>query len=208
MHRHRPLAESCPSVLPLPILAGFSLWDQSGWYCGDCGKVNQQLHMRHRKCSSSFCKVFLSSFCVLSAVSLISLLEQDTPLSKGYFVGLDHIREYLQVLPISLPVNRFPASIEPSITTWPNKMCTLSYTIDASRSVLVKHLFTCNLQTLQTEATTFWKDFQENVDLSRKAGSSGMSFRTWEPKRDLDIGISRPLFHLCCWCPTRIGCMA
>lgn len=62
--RHTHLRELYHSHIPLPLLApyGCSVLDSSfprGWLCENCGKINFQAALRHRVCSSSFCKVRL-----------------------------------------------------------------------------------------------------------------------------------------------------
>ena len=55
------------SLVPLQLLApyGHTVLDTSfprGWLCETCGKMNFQAALRHRMCSSSFCKVRLVFF--------------------------------------------------------------------------------------------------------------------------------------------------
>jgi hypothetical protein len=62
--RHVHLRELYHSLVPLPLLApyGRKMLDSSfprGWLCKSCGKMNFQAALRHRMCSSSFCKVRL-----------------------------------------------------------------------------------------------------------------------------------------------------
>lgn len=51
------------SLIPLRLLAPHGKNDSdeaftsSGWHCTSCGKLNEQLMMRHRKCSSPSCAV-------------------------------------------------------------------------------------------------------------------------------------------------------
>lgn len=62
--RHAHLRELYHSHVPLQLLApyGRTVLDSSfprGWLCETCGKMNFQAALRHRMCSSSFCKVRL-----------------------------------------------------------------------------------------------------------------------------------------------------
>jgi hypothetical protein len=62
--RHEPLRKLYHSHVPLQLLApyGCKVLDSSfpwGWLCKTCGKMNFQAALRHRVCSSSFCKVGL-----------------------------------------------------------------------------------------------------------------------------------------------------
>lgn len=89
--RHAHFRELYHSLVPLQLLApyGRTVLDSSfprGWLCETCGKMNFQAALRHRLCSSSFCKVrllslfggleiFLFSFArVLNRKSLLMLL--------------------------------------------------------------------------------------------------------------------------------------
>ena len=60
--RHTHFREFYHSLVPLQLLApcGRTVLDSSfprGWLCETCGKMNFQAALRHRVCSSSFCKV-------------------------------------------------------------------------------------------------------------------------------------------------------
>ena len=62
--RHAHFRELYHSLVPLQLLApyGGTVLDSSfprGWLCETCGKMNFQAALRHRMCSSSFCKVRL-----------------------------------------------------------------------------------------------------------------------------------------------------
>lgn len=62
--RHAHLGELYHSHVPLQLLApyGNMVLDSTfprGWLCETCGKMNFQAALRHRVCSSSFCKVRL-----------------------------------------------------------------------------------------------------------------------------------------------------
>jgi hypothetical protein len=65
--RHLPLDDLYQSVIPLNLLIPFGreYMDTSfprGWFCKDCGRLNFQAALRHRKCLSSFCKVRPAAF--------------------------------------------------------------------------------------------------------------------------------------------------
>ena len=65
--RHAHFRELYHSLVPLQLLApyGRTVLDSSfprGWLCEDCGKMNFQAALRHRVCSSSYCKVRLVFF--------------------------------------------------------------------------------------------------------------------------------------------------
>lgn len=62
--RHVHFRKLYHSLVPLPLLApyGRTVLDSSfprGWLCESCGKMNFQAALRHRMCSSSFCKARL-----------------------------------------------------------------------------------------------------------------------------------------------------
>lgn len=61
-HRRKALSESYQSVLPRHVRVPdtLNMPDEAfplGWPCKDCGKLNYRAMLRHRKCTSSFCKV-------------------------------------------------------------------------------------------------------------------------------------------------------
>lgn len=58
----RDLQHSCHDLLPMDIfgeLGSVSLGARftNGWYCASCGRLNEQVHLRHRFCTGSSCKV-------------------------------------------------------------------------------------------------------------------------------------------------------
>lgn len=66
MHR-TDLQNHCHNLLPLDMFAVPGPHTSSGpfprgWYCVNCGKLNKQIFLRHRKCSSSQCQVTVSLF--------------------------------------------------------------------------------------------------------------------------------------------------
>jgi hypothetical protein len=75
-HRSRPeierdLRKEYYSFLPLDLLApSNSHYMGRGWHCKKCGKLNERLLLRMRRCESSYCKV--SSGNLLSIVSNLS----------------------------------------------------------------------------------------------------------------------------------------
>lgn len=65
--RHCFFNQAFFSVLPLHLLAPVlaEVPDSAfprGWLCEDCGKLNFRYHLRHRRCSSSYCKVSFYMF--------------------------------------------------------------------------------------------------------------------------------------------------
>ncbi len=66
--RHCFFNQAFFSVLPLHLLAPVltEIPDSAfprGWLCEDCGKLNFRYYLRHRRCSSSYCKVALVYSC-------------------------------------------------------------------------------------------------------------------------------------------------
>ena len=60
--RNLDLNDRYYSVLPLHLLRPRDHFSDKvfprGWYCQECGKVNEQVMLRHQTCSSSYCQVF------------------------------------------------------------------------------------------------------------------------------------------------------
>jgi hypothetical protein len=55
--------------------------------------------------------------------------------------------------------------------TWPDKMNVFSYRYDDVGSVIIRHIFTCNLDKLQVRATELFKKIQMDVELEWQAAS-------------------------------------
>jgi hypothetical protein len=58
----KDLQNYCHNLLPRDVLAELGPHTSGvprGWYCVDCGKLNKQIFLRHRSCSSSSCQVIL-----------------------------------------------------------------------------------------------------------------------------------------------------
>ena len=69
----KDLQNHCHNLLPHDMFAVPGPHTSSGpfprgWYCVDCGKLNQQMFLRHRKCSSSYCQVNLYFLRVISTL--------------------------------------------------------------------------------------------------------------------------------------------
>ncbi|EDR07542.1 uncharacterized protein LACBIDRAFT_298543 [Laccaria bicolor S238N-H82] len=135
----------------------------SGWYCVQCGKLNFQAMFRHRRCSSSVCKA--------------------TALPPGFALDLSVIRNLHDAQPLPLPYNTFPEGVQARVASWSDGVRTLTYTLDglqkrvklelksespAGAAVpMIKHVFTCNMPSLQVAATQLFMDIQSSVVLSR-----------------------------------------
>lgn len=91
---------------------------------------------------------------------------------EAYALELESVRDPQQTLPMILPLDVYPASVEPSAIMWQDGMRTLSYNIKKDEGIIVKHIFTCNLVRLQEEPTSLFRDFQTDVELRRQGGDS------------------------------------
>ena len=155
----------------------------SGWYCVQCGKLNFQSMFRHRRCSSSVCKVRYPSQIIL-AVVLIEVYLQVAPLPPGFALDLSMIRNPHDAQPLPLPYNTFPEGVQARVASWSDGVRTLTYTLDglqkgvklelksgsttgAAAVPVIKHVFTCNMPSLQVAATQLFMDIQSSVVLSR-----------------------------------------
>ena len=155
----------------------------SGWYCVQCGKLNFQSMFRHRRCSSSVCKVRYPSQ-LTSKVILIVVHLQVAPLLPGFALDLSMIRNPHDAQPLPLPYNTFPEGVQARVASWSDGVRTLTYTLDglqkgvklelksesppgAAAVPVIKHVFTCNMPSLQVAATQLFMDIQSSVVLSR-----------------------------------------
>ena len=155
----------------------------SGWYCVQCGKLNFQNMFRHRRCSSSVCKVRHPSQ-IVSIVILIEVHLQVAPLPPGFALDLSNIRNPHDAQPLPLPYNTFPEGVQARVASWSDGVRTLTYTLDglqkgvklelssespvgAAVIPVIKHVFTCNMPSLQVSATQLFMDIQSSVVLSR-----------------------------------------
>ena len=155
----------------------------SGWYCVQCGKLNFQSMFRHRLCSSSMCKVRYPSQ-IISIVILIVVHLQVTALPPGFALDLSSIRNPHDAQPLPLPYNTFPEGVQARVASWSDGVRTLTYTLDglpkgvklelssespvgAAVVPVIKHVFTCNMPSLQVTASQLFMDIQSSVVLSR-----------------------------------------
>ena len=157
----------------------------SGWYCVQCGKLNFQSMFRHRRCSSSVCRVRYPSH-IVSTVVLIVVHLQVTALPPGFALDLSMIRNPHDAQPLPLPYNTFPEGVQARVASWSDGVRTLTYTLDglqkgvklelksespsgagAAAVPVIKHVFTCNIPSLQVAATQLFMDIQSSVVLSR-----------------------------------------
>ena len=99
-------------------------------------------------------------------------------MSGGYAVELDDMRDPRQT-PLALPINMCDESrVDVRVADWDDGMRTLKYRpVEAGREEegkgILKHVFTCNSQELQWEATPLFAQIQREVCLSKKIGDSG-----------------------------------
>ncbi|KAF6743756.1 hypothetical protein DFP72DRAFT_1177627 [Ephemerocybe angulata] len=177
-YRSAPGTELYSSLLPQPLLAEFNSFISndvfpSGWFCSACGKVNFQVAMRHRKCTSLKCL-------------------QDTQPATTYAQDLADIRGPHSCSPCCLPFNDCSDSVLGTSTSWNNGMRTLSYYYPPSgpaeaqpeepspesciRKVWVKHVFTCNLAHLQKAASEMIHVLQTEVELRRNVEDASSPF--------------------------------
>ncbi|KAL1743017.1 hypothetical protein HDZ31DRAFT_83739 [Schizophyllum fasciatum] len=159
----------------------------SGWCCRRCGKINLQLSMRQRACTSAACAG-------LTGASKV-----------GYALQVDDVRDPRDTLPLALPVSAYPSDaqafvaeaedgvrivevrerrarvsrcsgsgaskasdgamvLEPGIRT-----ATMDDESDAGdcATVFATHVFTCNMRALQADADQLFVDVQRYADLRR-----------------------------------------
>ncbi|KAK2467166.1 hypothetical protein APHAL10511_000715 [Amanita phalloides] len=153
-----------------------------GWLCKKCGRLNPKAMMRHRWCGA----VWMGC--------------QDEPLSGGYAVHLDDARDPRQT-PLALPINVWNENrVDVRVADWDDGMRTVKYramTIEGAlarrdreneeeeegqvvwtgEGGILKHVFTCNAEDLQREATPLFARIQEEVCLSKRMGDAGMYFK-------------------------------
>ncbi|KDR80981.1 hypothetical protein GALMADRAFT_222574 [Galerina marginata CBS 339.88] len=153
--RHHHFRELYESVLPTYLLAPFGrqvrdLSFPRGWFCLECGKINFQSALRHRRCNSAAC------------VKRPSLVEP-------YAMSLFMMRDPQDRLPISLPYNTFPKFVKKQITSYDDGTKTISYALreDMPENHFIKHIFTANHPPLQAHADPLLHEIQLNVELAR-----------------------------------------
>ncbi|KAF9454482.1 hypothetical protein P691DRAFT_808625 [Macrolepiota fuliginosa MF-IS2] len=152
------------SVLPLHLLAPINaeIPDSAlprGWHCKDCGKLNFRYYLRHRRCSSSYCK--------------------DKPEVEGYAVDIDRMRDPQDSLPLSLPLSEMPSQsyVDFKVQTWSDRMKTLVYQFKVGSNgnrgpAAVQHIFTGNLKDLQRDPSQLLSEIQIHVPLRRPTGDA------------------------------------
>ncbi|KAF8196826.1 hypothetical protein K438DRAFT_1825620 [Mycena galopus ATCC 62051] len=187
--RNIPIAGRCPSILPPHLLGpqndsaeiGFDqeetvdedsrrYQDHRGWYCGECGKLNRVMMMRHRRCNSSFCA---------------SKISDQWDASGGYSVPLESMRTPHETTPVYLPKATLPPGVvEPTPLQWSDGMVVLRYDLGINRiaeqprqwdlkgEVSVQHIFTGNVPSLQLDATELLDSIQTGCLLRREAFDS------------------------------------
>ncbi|KAF9456067.1 hypothetical protein BDZ94DRAFT_1276582 [Collybia nuda] len=133
-----------------------------GWHCTSCGKLNFRATLRHRTCSSSFCK--------------------ERPMPESYALPLWFLRDPQQRLPVPMPYNTYPNGVDVRYTVRDNDMRAYTYVVsgDKDESVSVKHIFTCNSQHLQEDATQLLEAFQLDVPMQRKMGKTSLPYFYFE----------------------------
>lgn len=99
---------------------------------------------------------------------------KDDPVSGGYAVELGDTRDPRQT-PLALPINTCDESrVDVRVADWDDGMRTLKYRpVEAEGKGSLKHVFTCNSEELQWEATPLFAQIQREVCLSKKIGDSG-----------------------------------
>ncbi|KAJ6581179.1 hypothetical protein B0H19DRAFT_496616 [Mycena capillaripes] len=188
--RNTPIANRCPSILPLHLLVphndsaelGFGpeeiVEEHKGWYCAECGKLNRVVMMRHRRCSSSFC---------------VSKVSSRSEASCGYSVLLECLRSPHEMLPAYLPTTKLPPGVgAPAKIQWPNGMMVLRYVLGVNKEpaaaavesdqpgqrwapngeVSARYIFTGNMPSLQLDATELLDSIQTSCELVRDANDS------------------------------------
>lgn len=73
-----------------------------------------------------------------------------------------------------LPNDTHAPDVDAKMAIWDDGMRTAVYTVDHSCAVVLKHIFTCNLASLQTTATTLLQSLQSNIQLKRSTGDASM----------------------------------
>ncbi|KAF9483051.1 hypothetical protein BDN70DRAFT_359669 [Pholiota conissans] len=166
--RNLPLGDLYDSVVPMHLLMPFGedymdLSFPRGWCCAECGRMNFQAALRHRKCPSSLCK------------------DKKAPLAP-YAQTLFLLRDPQERLPLSSPLNNFPEHlITTSVIQFPSGWQTFSYYLKKNPKIFMKHIFTSNVPSLQTDASDLLRDIQLNVPILRPLTESSQYF-LWSAK--------------------------
>ncbi|KAH6915622.1 hypothetical protein BKA70DRAFT_1253285 [Coprinopsis sp. MPI-PUGE-AT-0042] len=143
----------------------------TGWLCPGCGKVNFQLAMRHRQCSSTAC---------------LKISQKGKRVPQYLARELADVRGPHGGSPVCLPFNEHSkGNVKATYTTWKNGMKTFLYSFE--ENIAVKHIFTSNVPVLQSVATSLLMDVQREVQLSRTMGDSSNPYftATYDVKSDI-----------------------
>ncbi|KAI0078727.1 hypothetical protein K474DRAFT_871446 [Panus rudis PR-1116 ss-1] len=120
-----------------------------GWHCTTCGKLNVQDLFCHQTCSKCSAGNGMSP------------------------VGAIYVRNAYNVAPISFPWDRYPARVLTSVAGEPGALRTFTYAV--SDSIVIKHLFTCNLKSLQGDATKLFREVQLGVELRWQGANNDLA---------------------------------
>ncbi|TFK37495.1 hypothetical protein BDQ12DRAFT_161551 [Crucibulum laeve] len=85
------------------------------------------------------------------------------------------MRDPQQRLPLSLPHDTYPASTDVKVASWQDGMRTLTYTLEGGEVVL-KHVFTSNVPSVQTLMTDLLERLQVDVRLRRLCREKSLYF--------------------------------
>jgi hypothetical protein len=173
------LQNDCHNLLPLDMFAEPGPHTSSspfsrGWYCINCGKLNKQIYLRHRMCSSTSCQVtpiLLASYCYADMTTRKSNAAKASS-AIGYAVRLEFAREHSQALPSVAPGNLVPKTVPTNGSAWADGMHTCCYAINDM--VEIKHVFTSNRPNLQEEANILFREIQLHVELRRQVKGPGI----------------------------------
>ena len=172
------LQNHCHNLLPLGVHAELGPHTSSGpfpkgWYCTDCGKLNKQIFLRHRRCSSSSCQVTLICFTSCHYIDMGTEKSNagNAQSAAGYAVRLAFAREHPQALPLVAPANLVPKTVLTTVSAWADGMHTYCYALNDK--VAAKHVFTSNRDNLQKEANFLFRAIQEHVELRREIKGPG-----------------------------------
>ena len=102
---------------------------------------------------------------------LIDVLQ--TP-NGTYPVAAIYMRDPHNTLPVTLPYDRYPASVSSTqIKNEESGLRTFTYSIQGN--VTVNHFFTCNEKALQEYANTLFKEFQTSVKLELQGAKTTLA---------------------------------
>ena len=130
------------------------------------------------------CAGVSGEFVLLFLLGLGLMGWKDDPVSGGYAVELEDTRDPRQT-PLALPINTCDESrVDVRVADWDDGMRTLKYRpmrlanpgVEAGREegeAILKHVFTCNSEELQWEATPLFAQIQREVCLSKRIGDPG-----------------------------------